>query len=191
MLHHAERNRALADQLTNLGTSVWAQVQGHLQQPPLHLLCWRHWVPLHGSSDWQGDVKGLLDISGSTFTGNIPLYRRKLKMNSSGMHILGKKICGKRVGLGQLCFPTACTHTRVWWTYGLSWRGAGAGLRLRWSVGPLLRCSPLWNSCRSTLVPWGLWCSSWAASPNLSPWWAGGSLLCSDFEGGSPGRVYL
>lgn len=55
-------------------------------------------------------MKGPLDISGSTFTGNIPSHRCKLKMNvSSGMHILGKKICGKTVGLGQLRFPTART----------------------------------------------------------------------------------
>lgn len=67
-------------------------------------------MPLRGSSDWQGDVKGPLDISGSTFTGNIPSHRCKPKMNvSSGMHILGKKICGKTVGLGQLCFPITCT----------------------------------------------------------------------------------
>lgn len=90
----------------------------------------------------------------------------------------------------EFCFHIcACTGVRP--TYKLNWRERWAGLRWRWSAGPPLRCSPLWNSCRNTLVPWGLWCSSWVVSLNLSPWWEGGSLLCSDFGEGSPGRVCL
>ena len=55
-------------------------------------------------------MKGPFDISGSTFTGNTLLHRCKVKMNvSSGIHILGKKLYGKTMGLGKLRLPTVRT----------------------------------------------------------------------------------